>query len=128
MLLKWFKTQEDYLIFIFRILVGFMYLLHAMMKLGWLGSPAMTGFMLFIGICELLIALGIILGLFTRLAALGGAIIMLGAWFTFHIKSGWNPFANHGEPAILFFAAFLVILALGYKKWGLDGLFKKEVF
>jgi len=128
MYLKWFKTQEEYLFFIFRILVGFMYLLHAMMKLGWLGSPATSGFMLFIGICELCIALGIILGLFTRLAALGGAIIMLGAWLTYHIKSGWNPFINHGEPVILFLGAFLVLLAVGYKKWGLDGLFKKEVF
>ncbi|MFA5796680.1 MAG: DoxX family protein [Candidatus Woesearchaeota archaeon] len=128
MYLNWFKKNEDYFFFVFRVIFGIVFLLHGLFKLGVLGNPAMTGLMLVVGIGEVLVGLGIIFGLFTRLAAVGGLIIMIGALVTAHFPKGLNPLANGGEPAYLFFAAFLVILALGYKKWGLDGLFKKEVF
>ncbi len=128
MYLKWFNAQGDYLYFVFRVIFGIVFLLHGLFKLGLMGKPAMTGLMLVVGIGEILVGLGVTFGLFTRLAAVGGLIIMIGALVTAHFPKGLNPLANGGEPAYLFFAAFLVILALGYKKWGLDGLFQKELF
>jgi len=128
MYLKWFKTQEEYFYFAFRIVFGLLFAMHGLSKLGATGKPAMTGLMLVVGIGELLVGLGLVTGLFTRLAAAGGIVIMLGAWFKVHATTNWNPMTNGGELVLLFLFGFLLILALGYKKWGLDGLFKKEVF
>jgi uncharacterized membrane protein YphA (DoxX/SURF4 family) len=134
MLSKFAKKSEDTMYTIFRVVIGIVYGLHGMWKLGWLGNTPLTGFMFFIGICEVLIALAIVLGFLTRIAAIGGVIIMIGAQATAHIfKKGVfnsiNPLANGGEASLLFLAAFLLIFAYGASKhWSLEkAVFKKEV-
>lgn len=128
MLSKFAKKSEDTMFVIFRIVFGLVYGLHGMWKLGLLGNAPMSGFMFFIGICEVLIALGVVLGFLTRIAAIGGVIIVAGALITAHFPKGWNPLANGGEPALLFFAAFLLLFAYGAGKYcNLEkNLFKKE--
>lgn len=126
--LSWFKTNEDYFYFVFRVFFGLLFMTHGLAKVGLMGKPAMTGLMLVVGIGELLVGLGVLFGLFTRLSALGGAFIMIVAFFKAHMPTSINPASGGGEMALLFLFGFLVILALGYKKWGLDGLFKKELF
>jgi putative oxidoreductase len=122
-----FATKMEWLYTVFRIIIGAIFGLHGLQKLGAFGQ-GMTGLSFFIGICELLIGLGILLGFLTRLAALGGVIIMIGALIKAHWPKGFMPLGN-GEPAWLFLAAFLVIFAWGARKWSLDKLFfKKEVF
>ena len=100
--------------------------------LGWFGGPGgvqLATTMGLAGVVELVGGLAILLGFFSRLAALGGSLVMLGALFTVHFPMGWNPLLNKGEAALLNFAAFLVIMALGNGKWNLEkSVLKKEIF
>ena len=122
------KKTEPYAYLIFRVLTGVMFALHGASKIGWLGKPAMAGFMAFVGIGELLVGLGIAVGLFSRLASIGGFIIMVGAQIQAHLPNGINPLANGGEASMLFLISFLVIFSLGAGKWSLNHLFfKKEM-
>jgi putative oxidoreductase len=127
MLDKYAKKSEHVMYVIFRIIIGALYAMHGLSKLGFTGKPAMTGLMAFVGVAELLIGLGLVLGLFTRLAALGGIVIMIGAQTTSHFPKGLNPMANGGELSLLFLVAFLVLFAYGAQKFSLGHkLFKKE--
>jgi len=77
----------------------------------------------FAGVIELIVGTLVMVGLLTRLAALVGALEMAVAYIMVHVPQGLIPLLNQGEPALLFFAAFLVMVAHGYRKWGLDGTF-----
>ncbi|MBI2508306.1 DoxX family protein [Candidatus Woesearchaeota archaeon] len=125
---------QDYLYFVFRVVVGLLFLQHGGQKLfGWFGglggNPAeLVSLMGLAGIIEFFGGLAIVLGLFTRLAAGVTAIEMIIAYFMAHAPRGAIPLLNQGEPALLFFASFLVLLAYGAGKWSLGKvLFKKEV-
>ena len=85
----------------------------------------MTGFKLFIGYAELTGGTAILVGFLTQLAALGSGIIMLGAYTTAHMQRALLPIENKGELALLYLAAFLVILAYGAGKWSVDAKCKK---
>ncbi|MDP3734508.1 MAG: DoxX family protein [Nanoarchaeota archaeon] len=129
------EKHKDKLYLILRVVVGFLFLQHGGQKLfGWFGglggsSAPLLSLMGLAGIIELFGGLMIVLGLFNRLAALLGAIEMLVAYFMVHFPQGWNPMSNGGELALLYFAAFLVILAMGNGKWSLErALLKKEMF
>ena len=130
---KWFGQGADWLYLIARILLGIVFLLHGLMKFGIVdgkSSVTLLSLMGLAGVIEIVVGLLLITGLFVRLAALIGSIEMIIAWFMVHVSHGiWNPLANGGEPAVLFLAAFLVLLAYGAKKWSLDkALFHKEIF
>lgn len=115
----------------FRIILGFLFFSHGAQKLfGWFGGTAISSVNLFwfAGLIEFLVGLGVFFGLFTRLAALGGAIQMVVAFIKVHLPSHIHPLMNGGEAAVLFFAAFLVLLAFGPGTCSLGALiFKKEV-
>lgn len=109
--------------FVFRLLVGLMFFVHGSYKvLGWFGGTAQAfGTMFwFAGAIEIVVGILVLVGFMTRWAAAVATIEMLAAWFIVHAKSGWNPLANGGEPAVLFFAAFLVLVAHGAGKWAID--------
>ena len=118
----------DYLYLLFRVLIGVLFALHGYDKL-FVKGMEIASLMGFVGLVELLVGLGILLGIFTRLAATGGAITMLVAYFKVHAMNGLNPLVNKGELAILYFAAFLVLAIYGNGIWSLEKtLFKKEKF
>ncbi len=128
------KKYGEHLYLVFRVLVGLLFFMHGSGKLlGWFGGPGF-GFsgpwlMVLAGSIEFLAGLGILLGFFTRLSALGGLVVMVGALATVHFPQGYNPLANGGELATLFLAAFLVLLVYGAQKWSLEKqLLKKELF
>lgn len=132
---KFLEKNADYFYFVFRVLVGLLFIQHGMQKLfGSFGGVGPNGGSVPIislfglaGIIEFFGGLFLILGLFTRLAALFGIFDMIGAYYIAHWPQGLIPLLNQGELAILYFASFLVILALGARKWGLDSsLFKKK--
>ena len=130
MLNKLVEGKGGYFYSIFRILVGLMFIQHGAQKLfGLLGgnaAPLISRFGL-AGIIEFFGGLLIILGLFTRFAALIAGLEMLTAYFMAHAPQGLFPIMNKGELAVMFFAAFLVIFAHGAKKWSLERIiFKKE--
>jgi len=118
------------LFFLFRVLVGLLFLQHGLQKLGMLeGSVQVNGFMGFIGICELAGGLAIALGFWTRLAALLGAILMVLAYFKAHAAGGVLPIVNKGEMALLYMATFLPLIAQGAGRLSLEKLlFKRELF
>ncbi len=128
------NKYQDYFYFVFRVLVGLFFLQHGGQKLfGWFGglggNPAeLVSLMGLAGVIEFFGGLVILLGIFTRLAALISAIEMIVALFMAHFPQGYVLIKNGGEPAALFFTSFLVLLAYGAGKWSLGkALFKKEL-
>jgi len=128
-------ANKEYFYFVFRVFVGLLFLQHGLQKLfgmfGGLGgnSAEIFSMMGLAGLIELLGGLAIALGLFARLGALFAAIEMPIAYFMAHAPNGIIPLVNKGELALLYFAAFLVIMAFGARKFSLEkALMKKEVF
>jgi putative oxidoreductase len=107
---------------IVRIAVGIMFAAHGAQKLFGFGLDGVIGFFTQAGIpvpvvtgplvtfVELLGGLALVLGLLTRLAALGLAIDMLGAMLLVHIKNGF--FLPQGFEYTFVLLAVLVGLAL----------------
>jgi putative oxidoreductase len=136
------KKSEQVMYFLFRVFVGLMFAMHGMQKLGWLGELAKgspEGFAIGMGLpvwiayivalTELLAGLGIALGLFTRLASIGGFIVMVFAQILAHLPKSIFPIANGGELSMMYLLAFLVLFAIGAGKWSLGkALFRKELW
>ncbi len=124
----------DHFYIIFRIGIGLLFFLYGIQKLFMLWGmpvPAPFGSLIwFAGITELLIGLGLMTGVLTRLASLFGAIEMIVAYLIGVVPmGGWNPMVNQGQPAIFFFLAFLVTLAYGAKKASIErAILKRELF
>ncbi len=130
---KYAEKYKDTLYFVFRVLVGGVFFIHGAQKLfGWLGGqkvPELMSLMGAAGLVELFGGLLVVLGLFTRLAALISAVQMAAAYFMVHFSNGWNPVLNKGELALLYFAAFMVLLAYGNQKCSAEQkMFGKETF
>ncbi len=114
--------------FVFRVLVGVIFFLHGLQKFGG-GKFNIASLMGAAGIIEVVVGTAVVLGFFTRLAALLGGLEMIVAYLMVHIPAGLSPLENGGEPALLFFSAFLVLLTYGAGKWCLEkAVLKKEVF
>ncbi|NQV08566.1 DoxX family protein [Candidatus Woesearchaeota archaeon] len=136
------KLQKNYaekFYFLFRVVVGLMFALHGAQKFGLIGDGNVAGFAgifgfpvwiaFLVSFVELVGGLGILFGFFTRLSALGGAIVMLWALATVHFPQGWNPLGNGGELPLLFTVSFLMFMLYGAGKWSLEkALLKKEFF
>jgi putative oxidoreductase len=118
---------------ILRIVVGLLFLEHALIKLAGFppgGKPGLqhTGSYLWVaGVIELVTSVLVILGLFTRLAAFVAAGEMAVAYWTVHAKMGLYPAVNMGEAAILYCFVFLYLAVAGPGAWSIDGaLVRKE--
>ena len=115
----------------FRLLIGFFFFSHGLQKLfGFFGGVDgnggvvdLFGLMGLAGLIEFIGGLFIFLGLFTSIVASIAALEMLTAYFMVHIPSGGIlPLMQNvnGGAAILFFSAFLVLIAFGAGKWSLE--------
>ncbi|HTZ12219.1 MAG TPA: DoxX family protein [Mycobacterium sp.] len=62
----------------------------------------------------------ITLGLFTRPAAFLAAGEMAFAYFTVHLPHGFFPINNHGEEAVMYCFAFLLLIFAGGGAYALD--------
>lgn len=133
-------TDDDFGLFIARIFLGIVILPHGLQKLlGMFGGAGFSGTVdFFVGsglpsavailiiIGESFGALGLILGFLSRLAALGIAVIMLGAIFMVHLQNGFfmNWFGNQSgegfEYHLLALGLSLVVLIKGGGKWSVD--------
>ena len=132
MLNKVVMKYKDQMYLVFRVFVGLLFAQHGAQKLfGLLGGQQAALASLFgaAGVIELVGGLMLALGLFVRPAALVTAGEMVVAYFMVHAKMGLVPIQNQGELALLYFAAFLVLLVHGAGRWGLErALLKKESF
>jgi putative oxidoreductase len=70
------------------------------------------------GVIEFFVAMFIVLGLFTRWAALLTATLMVMAYLSAH--AAWFPTMNGGELATVYFLVFFAIFAYGPGPWSLD--------
>ena len=104
---------------IFRIIIGALFALHGTAKLfGWPATktgavPFGTWPYWWAGVIELVVGALVVLGLFTRAAALLGSGTMAYAYFTEHQPKGLLPIQNGGELAVLYCFAFLLIAFAG---------------
>ena len=104
---------------VFRIVIGFLFMLHGTAKLfGWPATksgavPFGTWPYWWAGVIELVVGVLVMIGLFTRLAALLGSGTMAFAYFTEHQPDGLWPIQNGGELATLYCFAFLVLAFTG---------------
>jgi Predicted membrane protein len=136
-----FKTDNDVSTLLLRLVLGAVFFPHgAQMVLGWFGGYGLSdtiGFFTgtlhipapfaFLAIAaQFAGAIGLILGLFTRLAALGIAANMLVAVAMVHAQYGWfmNWFGNQKgegfEYHLLAIGIALVLVVRGGGKWAAD--------
>ena len=117
------SRTAPYAALLLRLTLGFLFLVHASLKL-FVFTPAGTAkFFVSLGLpnelaylviaAELLFGIALILGIWTRFVAIAATPILLGAIFTVHGAAGFffnNPNGGWEFPA--FWAVALVVLAL----------------
>lgn len=118
---------SSYVYAIFRVVVGFMFMLHGTQKLfGWppSGQPAgeLGGLMLAAGLIEVICGFLVMIGFFAGIAAFVASGMMAVAYFMVHQPGGPLPILNRGEAAVLYCFAFLYIAARGSGIWSVDSL------
>jgi putative oxidoreductase len=87
-------------------------------------QPAMFALLWFQGILELL-AVFLILGLFTRPVAFLLSGDMAVAYFMAHSPRGFFPLLNQGNASILFCFIFLYIFFAGPGPWSVDAMWRR---
>ena len=108
-----------------RVVFGLLFLCHATSHLfGWpLASqqaPVGTWPFFYAGILELVTAVLITVGLFTRIAAFLASGVMAFAFFTQHLPTCVIPMTNGGELAVLYCFAFFFLFFAGGGTFALD--------
>jgi putative oxidoreductase len=119
------QSWSPRLLSILRIIVGFLYMAHGMMKL--LGFPApfprpieLFSLLGLAGMLELFGGALVLVGLFTRPVAFILSGEMAVAYFMAHAPKGFWPILNGGEGAVLYCFIFLYLAAAGGGPWSLD--------
>jgi putative oxidoreductase len=123
--LPWLSRWQPQLLAILRIVVGLLFLEHALSKFFAFPVPfpvhPLPTLLIAAGVIELVTGVLVTLGLFTRLAAFIASGEMAVGYFMSHFPQGFWPIANKGEAAILFCFVFLYIAAAGPGAWSVDG-------
>ncbi|SDN94909.1 DoxX family protein [Actinacidiphila guanduensis] len=119
---------------LFRIVVGLLFACHGAATLfGIFGGPegggpgpaafAWPGW--WASVIELVGGLLVMVGLGTRLAALACSGSMAYAYFDVHQRHSLLPIQNHGEPAVMFCWAFLLLAATGGGAFALESALRR---
>jgi len=108
-----------------RIVIGLLVLWHGMLKLfGYPAAPEQQVSLMSLaglaGVIEFAGGLLLMLGLFTRPAALVVGIEMAISFVVLNLPKGVLTIENDGEPAFFYTFFFLFIAAAGAGAWGLD--------
>lgn len=118
------KHHDAFYVFV-RVVIGLMFFAHGIDKF----ASKATGLFMVAGVVEVLVGAALVLGLFSRLAGVGGAITMIVALLTVHLPKGLNPMVNGGEMAIVYLLVFLIVIVHGNSCCSLEKkLFGKEMF
>ena len=142
-----FQTNDNFSYWVPRVILGCVMFPHGAQKLfGWFGGfgftnsmtyftqtiglPWIIAFLLIMG--ESMGSLGLIVGFFTRLSALGLICIMVGAIITVHIPNGFfmNWFGKQAgegfEYHLLVIGMSIPLLISGGGKYSVDALIHKN--
>ena len=115
-----------------RIIVSFLFVLHGAAALfgvltpGGMPTPVGLWPSWWAGLIQFVGGGLVLLGLFTRPAALLCSGTMAFAYFTVHQPRGLLPIQNYGELAALYSWIFLLIAALGAGSFALDALLRQR--
>jgi len=129
----WLQRWQPQLLAILRVVVGLLFVEHALIKLvgfppgGKPGLQEVGSFLWIAGVIELVTGALVTLGLFIRLAAFIAAGEMAVAYWMVHAKMGFYPAVNMGEAAILFCLVFLYLAAAGPGAWSIEGARRRSV-
>lgn len=123
--MEFLERRRDYALALFRIVIGVLFLVHGIQKiskgtdlLSWPAGPA--------SIIELVGGGLIVIGLWTRWAALISSGAMAYAYFVVHQPRGLLPIQNGGELAAVYSWAFLLLVFTGAGAWSIDALRKSS--
>lgn len=126
------REYSDIGAFLFRMVFGFLFMLHGLSKFGLLGGGAQVpgGAMLIAAIIESVGGILIFIGLFTAWSSfLASGMMAVAYWMVHAFSAGagnfWNPLANGGELAVLFTFGFILIWFYGAGKYSLDAKMSK---
>ncbi|WP_210435607.1 DoxX family protein [Saccharopolyspora sp. ASAGF58] len=113
-----------------RIVVSFLFIQHGVAGLfGVLGAPYPVPLFAWpswwAGLIQVVGGALVLLGLFTRPAALVCSGAMAFAYFTVHQPRGLLPILNGGVPAVLYSWFFLLLAILGAGPFALDALLRQ---
>jgi putative oxidoreductase len=114
---------------IFRIVVGFLFMVHGTQKLfglptGQGGGGSLPPLMVTAGVIELIAGILIMIGFYAAIAAFIASGEMAVAYFMSHQPKGALPIQNQGELAALYAFVFLYIAARGSGPWSVDSAFR----
>ena len=121
---------EPYVLSILRIMVGLLFMQHGLVKL--FGFPTGAGFPAFLsqtwfeGVIEMIGGGLIVIGLFTRWAALITSGEMAIGYFMVHAPKSFFPYVNGGNLAILYCFVFFYLVFAGPGPISLDALLWKK--
>lgn len=122
------SRYQPYVLGLFRIVLGYTFMLHGMAKLFGVPHVAMFDGLQFFslmgvaGVLELVGGALLILGCFTRPVAFILSGQMAVAYFMMHagIDNFWLPLLNQGEAAVLYSFAFLYLSVAGAGAFSID--------
>ena len=122
--LPWLSRWQPQLLAILRIVVGLLFLEHALSKFFAFPVPfpvhPLPPMLIAAGVVELVTGILVTIGLFTRLGAFIASGEMAIGYFIGHFPKSFWPIANMGENAILFCFVFLYLAAAGAGAWSID--------
>jgi putative oxidoreductase len=123
--MEFLERRREYALAAFRIVIGVLFLIHGVQKiskgtdlLSWPAGPA--------SLIELIGGGLIVIGLWTRWAALICSGAMAYAYFVVHQPRGLLPIQNGGELAAVYSWAFLLLVFTGAGAWSIDALRKSS--
>ncbi|WP_248911066.1 DoxX family protein [Halocatena marina] len=122
------ESFDDSIYFVFRVLVGALFMQHGAQKLFGLfggidgsgGTAPLMGMYGLAGVIELLGGLLIAVGVLTRLIALITTGQMIIAQLIAHIPEGVVPIQNGGELGLLYIVAFLILIVNGDGRYSIE--------
>lgn len=121
--MEFLEQRREYALALFRIVVGLFFVIHGVQHLSkgtsllsWPSGP--------MSLIELIGGALILVGLWTRWAALLSSGAMAYAYFVVHQPRGLLPIQNGGELAAVYSWAFLLLVFTGAGAWSIDALRK----
>jgi putative oxidoreductase len=143
---KILATSDDWHLFVLRVVLGAIFFAHGAQKtIGWFGGPGHSGIMQWFAhqhipvllawlaiIAEFLGGLALMLGFFTRIAALGIVVNMVVATAMVGLPNGlfMNWFGNQKGEGIEFYLLVIVIgltlILQGAGRWSVDRILAEQ--
>ncbi|GLY48225.1 DoxX family protein [Lentzea sp. NBRC 102530] len=123
--MEFLEQRREHALALFRIIIGLFFVFHGVQKLSkgvdflaWPSGP--------VTLIELIGGGLILIGLWTRWAALISSGAMAYAYFVVHQPKALLPIENGGELAAVYSWAFLLLVFTGAGAWSIDTIRKSS--